>query len=135
MFHPFAAALRALERHYPQIYVSNDKLKIDVDTVAVQRQDFAKCIQTIVPASYRVRAAFDLPLPRHLEPLLVDKFQHVLDFLKQEFPITAVHKREGERGHGNEVSLATGTHTLLQLFRPRLLLASDGQNGSLCLCV
>jgi cytolysin (calcineurin-like family phosphatase) len=131
MYFLFTAALRALERHYPQIYASNDKLKIDINTVSVQRQDFAKCLRSIVPASHRVKATFDIPLPKHMEPLLKDKFEAVLRYLATEFPVTNVHKREGERGHGNEVSLATGAHTLLQLFRPRLLLASDGPNGTL----
>jgi ATPase family AAA domain-containing protein 2 len=51
------ASLRALRRHYPQIYETDDKLLIDPQKVSVTRHDFLAAAVGITPASHRSAAA------------------------------------------------------------------------------
>ena len=51
------ASLKALRRHYPQIYDSEQKLLLDATSVQVERRDFLAAFSAIVPASHRSAAA------------------------------------------------------------------------------
>lgn len=74
------AALAAIQRRYPQIYQSKDKLLIDPSSIHVSARDFMKSIDKIIPSSARSTASNAAPLPTHVEPLLTT----VLDELKQK---------------------------------------------------
>lgn len=49
------AALSALRRRYPQIYESNDKLLIDVNSIEVMKKDFIKAMKSITPTAHRLQ--------------------------------------------------------------------------------
>lgn len=129
------AALTALERRYPSIYKSTKKLNISVEDIQIIRDDFAKCLRKIVPASERVKPAFASSLPQSLYPLLGKYLSKARSILEKEFPIEQVLNPEvSNQAHGiginkvvdaGHVSLRSGSHKLLQSFRPRLLIYSD----------
>jgi hypothetical protein len=119
--------LRALERRYPQIYDSTKKLAIDVDDIKVEKMDFARCIQSMVPSTHRLKPAFILPLPRSLVPLLGGTLEKIMATLKIEFPIAKLQNTPASEQENN--SLTHGTHSLLQCFRPRLLITSELVNN------
>lgn len=124
------AALAALERRYPQIYQSNEKLALDWTTVKVERQDFARCLRRLVPAAYRMQGAVALGLPEHLQPLLGSIVQRVVESVRREIP-AGLESVGGSAVESRDVSLLHGTHVLLQSFRPRLLIHSPlDRNGT-----
>uniref|UniRef100_H3HDS6 Bromo domain-containing protein n=1 Tax=Phytophthora ramorum TaxID=164328 RepID=H3HDS6_PHYRM len=72
------ATLCSLRRVYPQVYVSEDKLLINLDKVVVARGDFAKAAKKITPASHRAVSSFASPLPRAVKGLLQGQLARVL---------------------------------------------------------
>jgi len=64
------AALLALRRRYPQVYESKDKLLLDMSEINVDRRDFDRAIQRLVPASQRSSTASGKPLSVAISPLL-----------------------------------------------------------------
>ena len=64
------AALLALRRRYPQVYESKDKLLLDMSEINVDRRDFDRAIQRLVPASQRSSTASGKPLSVAVSPLL-----------------------------------------------------------------
>ncbi|KAJ6420577.1 hypothetical protein OIU84_028007 [Salix udensis] len=52
------AAIRAFREKYPQVYTSDDKFVIDVDSVKVEKDHFVKAMSTITPAAHRVSSEF-----------------------------------------------------------------------------
>ncbi|KAK9932413.1 hypothetical protein M0R45_019652 [Rubus argutus] len=48
------AAIRAFREKYPQVYTSDDKFVIDVDSVRVEKYHFVEAMSTITPAAHRV---------------------------------------------------------------------------------
>ena len=80
------AALLALRRRYPQIYTSDKKLLLDVDSIEITARDFDKAMQLIVPASQRSAASPARVLPSVVRPLLAPAFHSILDKLKTLFP-------------------------------------------------
>ncbi|XP_062107799.1 ATPase family AAA domain-containing protein At1g05910 isoform X2 [Humulus lupulus] len=47
------AAIRAFREKYPQVYTSDDKFVIDVDSVRVEKYHFVEAMSTITPAAHR----------------------------------------------------------------------------------
>ncbi|EGW31090.1 uncharacterized protein SPAPADRAFT_52267 [Spathaspora passalidarum NRRL Y-27907] len=80
------AALNSIQRKYPQIYSSNDKLKINPSKVTVIAQDFMKAMEKIVPSSARSTSSGSAPLPEHLVPLLEDNFKEITSKLNELLP-------------------------------------------------
>ncbi|KAF2300209.1 hypothetical protein GH714_010699 [Hevea brasiliensis] len=52
------ASIRAFREKYPQVYTSDDKFLIDVDSVKVQKYHFIEAMSTITPAAHRVSSEF-----------------------------------------------------------------------------
>lgn len=78
------AALNSIQRKYPQIYLSSDKLTVDPTKVKVIAKDFMRAIEKIVPSSARSASTGSSPLPERLQPLLqesLDKIIYRLDDL------------------------------------------------------
>ncbi|GLJ11473.1 hypothetical protein SUGI_0168410 [Cryptomeria japonica] len=48
------AAINSFREKYPQIYTSDDKFVIDLDSVKVEKHDFLEAMSTITPATHRV---------------------------------------------------------------------------------
>lgn len=72
------ATLNAIQRHYPQIYGTSDRLELDPASVQVGARDFVLALEStlrltypeLVPSSARAAHAAAAPLPAHLAPLV-----------------------------------------------------------------
>ena len=105
------AALNAVQRRYPQIYKSNEKLQIKPETISIAAKDFMISIKKIVPSSERSATSGAAPLPKSIEPLLRHPLQEIknllADVLPQKKQLTALEEAEfedaeGDRGMGTE---------------------------------
>lgn len=78
------AALNSIQRKYPQIYSSSEKLVVHPKKVHVVAKDFIRAVEKIIPSSARSTSTGSAPLPQRLQPLLqeqLDKITHRLNDL------------------------------------------------------
>ena len=80
------ASLMSIQRKYPQIYQTSDKLQVDPSKVKVVAKDFMKAIDKIVPSSARLTASGSAPLPDNLLPLLEGTFNEIKSKLEVLLP-------------------------------------------------
>ncbi|KAL6451348.1 YTA7 ATPase histone chaperone YTA7 [Candida maltosa Xu316] len=80
------AALNSIQRKYPQIYETNEKLLVHPSKVKVIAKDFMKAIEKIVPSSARSTSSGSAPLPEHLKPLLEKEYDEIVKKLDQLLP-------------------------------------------------
>lgn len=80
------AALNSIQRTYPQIYSSQEKLVVDPNKVVVHLTDFSKAKKKLVPSSQRQGGSEAYPLPRSIEPLLRDQLRGMKLALDTTFP-------------------------------------------------
>jgi len=81
------ACLHALRRRYPQIYHSQDKLLLDVDSITVATVDFQKAMQVIVPTAQRTLTTPASSLSHAIRPLLHNTLNQALELLRRSFPV------------------------------------------------
>ncbi|OBT52553.1 hypothetical protein VE04_08679, partial [Pseudogymnoascus sp. 24MN13] len=81
------AALNAIQRTYPQIYSSNDKLIVDPDKIKITAKDFMLSIKKMVPSAERATSSGAAPLPKAVEPLLRDQLKSIEALLDGLIPI------------------------------------------------
>jgi ATPase family AAA domain-containing protein 2 len=133
------AALNAIQRSYPQIYSSQDKLIVDPAKIEIHATDFMISIKKMIPSSERSAGAGAAPLPRSVEPLLRDQFAAIRVALDNLLPrkkkITALEEAMFEqfedRDHGFGREALHQEFERSRIFRPRFLiygLAGMGQN-------
>lgn len=80
------AALNSIQRKYPQIYRSSDKLQVDPSKVKVIAKDFMRAIDKIVPSSARSTSTGSSPLPERLQPLLQGALDQIVSKLDALLP-------------------------------------------------
>ncbi|KAI3336718.1 AAA-domain-containing protein [Xylariaceae sp. AK1471] len=80
------AALNAIQRTYPQIYFSKEKLVVNPEKVNVQMTDFVIAKKKIVPSSERSSTSGAASLPKYIEPLLRNQFKAITERLDSAFP-------------------------------------------------
>lgn len=80
------AALNSIQRKYPQIYKSNDKLQVVPRKVKVVAKDFMRAIDKIVPSSARSTSSGSAPLPERIQPLLEKLLDNVAAKLNELLP-------------------------------------------------
>lgn len=94
------AALNAVQRRYPQIYTSNEKLQIKPETINVTAKDFMISIKKMVPSSERSASSGAAPLPKHIEPLLRQSLAETENFVAEILPqkkrLTALEEAQFE---------------------------------------
>jgi SpoVK/Ycf46/Vps4 family AAA+-type ATPase len=129
------AALNAIQRTYPQIYSSNDKLKVDADKIKITAKDFMLSVKKMIPSSERSTSSGASPLPKLVAPLLQEQLKILERIVDGLIPIKkkttalqeAMYEQYEDEDHG------FGRETLQQefeksrVFRPRLLIC--GQPG------
>ena len=72
------AALHAVKRQYPEIYLSSEKLLLDPANIHLTRRDFGVALNCIVPAAHRAApTSSGHPLTPLLAPLLTEHVQKV----------------------------------------------------------
>ncbi|KAG8883667.1 hypothetical protein FRB97_006157 [Tulasnella sp. 331] len=121
------AALNAVQRRYPQIYTSSDRLLLKPETIEVQARDFMIAIQKMVPSSARSTASEAKPLPPQLVPLLGEALETVKSALNKAFPQNpkrnaleeALYEEDEETG-GLEREMMLQAMDTLRVHRPRL---------------
>ncbi|KAK6989879.1 ATPase family AAA domain-containing protein 2B-like isoform X1 [Biomphalaria glabrata] len=79
------ATMLALRRRYPQIYMTNDALKIDATSINVSAKDFFDAVGNIIPTSQRSVSAPSRALPSRVQPLLQGQLDAAFNVLKDIF--------------------------------------------------
>ena len=122
------AALNAVQRRYPQIYSSNEKLMIDPKTVEVTPKDFMISVKKMIPSSERSASSGASPLPPAIEPLLrkpLGELKNVIaEVLPQRKKTTALEEAQYEDvadGSGFRKEKMLQAFETTRIFRPRLL--------------
>eukprot|EP00898_Chlorokybus_atmophyticus_P002730 jgi/Chlat1/3458/Chrsp23S03771 len=124
------AAIRALRRVYPQIYDSDDRLLIDVNTIVVQECDFEAAMSAITPAAHRSALVHARPLSLPVAACLASQFNSALQQVIEVFPPAAACLGASQAsvdpvsqaGQGIAFSLPCTKH-------PRLLLCGPADAG------
>ena len=80
------AALNAVQRRYPQIYSSKEKLLIDPKTIHVTPKDFMISIKKMTPSSERSASSGASPLPQSVAPLLNRHFEDIKQRIAEMLP-------------------------------------------------
>ncbi|NXK91701.1 ATD2B protein, partial [Formicarius rufipectus] len=139
------AALLALRRRYPQIYMSSQKLQLDVSSVVLSAQDFYHAMQNIVPASQRAVMSSGHALSPVIRPLLERTFTKLLEVLHKVFPHAEFS--QGDKSEGMRCGSSCKSWFSLEIsqwaffcsqpsayhqptsYRPRLLLSGERGSG------
>ncbi|KAH7916660.1 AAA-domain-containing protein [Hygrophoropsis aurantiaca] len=123
------AALNAIQRRYPQIYQSNDRLLLKPETIGITLRDFMISIKKLVPSSARSSSSAASPLPNQLVPLLGDTVDVVKCAINKVLPVaekrTALEEAQWEDGSEEgalEREMLMQTMETLRVYRPRLVL-------------
>ncbi|GAO48006.1 hypothetical protein G7K_2196-t1 [Saitoella complicata NRRL Y-17804] len=80
------SALIAVQRRFPQIYTSKDKLLLDPAKIEVKPRDFMLAMKKIIPSSERSSSSGAAPLPAHIAPLLEGTLQGINKILEGVLP-------------------------------------------------
>ncbi|XP_076547765.1 ATPase family AAA domain-containing protein 2-like isoform X1 [Osmia lignaria lignaria] len=81
------AVMCCVRRNYPEIYTSKSRYQINDRHLKVEKQDFLKARQNIVPASHRVSIAPIKSLSSKMQPLLQDNLSRILSQLDILCPV------------------------------------------------
>ncbi|KAL2124028.1 hypothetical protein VTJ04DRAFT_393 [Mycothermus thermophilus] len=133
------AALNAIQRTYPQIYNSKEKLVVDPDKITIHATDFMLSIKKMIPSSERSTSSGASPLPRIVEPLLRNQYQAILKVLDDILPRPkkttaleeAMYEPYDDADHGFGREAMHQEFERCRIFRPRLLISGApgmGQN-------
>ncbi|KAH9483269.1 putative AAA domain-containing protein C31G5.19 [Psilocybe cubensis] len=124
------AALNAIQRRYPQVYKSNNRLLLKPETIGVGLRDFMISIKKLVPSSARSSSSAASPLPVQFVPLLDGTLQKVKDVIQRVMPVekklSALEEAEfedegGEEGALEKEMLSQAMQTL-RIYRPRVVI-------------
>ncbi|CAK7568175.1 MAG: TAT-binding protein-like protein 7, AAA ATPase [Sporothrix epigloea] len=131
------AALNAIQRTYPQIYSSPEKLIVDPAKINIHATDFMLSMNRMIPSSERSAAPAWAPLPKAVAPLLDDQLEKIKKLLDDVMPrrkkTTALEEamfepfQDADHGFGRENM--TQEFERSRTFRPRLLLTGTGGMG------
>ncbi|KAK2600254.1 TAT-binding protein-like protein 7, AAA ATPase [Conoideocrella luteorostrata] len=124
------AALNSIQRTYPQIYSSTEKLIVDPDKISVHASDFMISIKKLIPSSERSATSGAKPLPKAVEPLLRSQFGDAKRLLDELLPrkkkTTALEEamyeqyQDADHGFGREAMQQEFERS--RVFRPRFLI-------------
>ncbi|RPB10252.1 AAA-domain-containing protein [Morchella conica CCBAS932] len=131
------AALNAVQRTYPQIYMTPEKLKVDAHSIKVLARDFMVSLKNMVPSSERSSSSGASPLPRHIEPLLSSQLDSIKDALQLILPdrkrlsVFEEALLEDDMGidGGFEREKMMSDFETARVFRPRLLIHGPAGMG------
>ncbi|KAK0210375.1 AAA-domain-containing protein [Desarmillaria ectypa] len=123
------AALNAVQRKYPQIYKSNDRLLLKPETIGVGLRDFMISIKKMIPSSARATSSSATPLPSQFEPLLSETFEKAKAVIERVLPVekklSALEEAEyddDDEAGALERELLSQSMATLRIHRPRMLL-------------
>lgn len=124
------AALNSIQRTYPQIYSSTEKLIVDPNKISVHASDFMISIKKLIPSSERSATSGAKPLPSAVEPLLRAQFADAKrlldDLLPRKKKTTALEEAMFEQyndsDHGFAREAMQQEFERSRVFRPRFLI-------------
>jgi len=102
------AAIRALRRTYPQIYMEDHRLKIDKDKLFVTEQDIIDAMRTIKCSSRRSAPSLGVALPSSLQEPLQKEVVRALERLSVVFAMAGQALERERRVLGVEGGATTG---------------------------
>ncbi|TYH26815.1 hypothetical protein ES288_A02G018900v1 [Gossypium darwinii] len=117
------AAIRAFREKYPQVYTSDDKYLIDVDSVKVEKYHFIEAMSTITPASQRGSIVHSRPLSLVVAPCLQRHLQKAVNHISDIFPPLTVSSEL------TKLSILSYGSAIPLVYRPRLLLCGGYGSG------
>ncbi|TYJ44928.1 hypothetical protein E1A91_A02G019500v1 [Gossypium mustelinum] len=117
------AAIRAFREKYPQVYTSDDKYLIDVDSVKVEKYHFIEAMSTITPASQRGSIVHSRPLSLVVAPCLQRHLQKAMNHISDIFPPLTVSSEL------TKLSILSYGSAIPLVYRPRLLLCGGDGSG------
>ncbi|PQE32724.1 AAA family ATPase protein [Rutstroemia sp. NJR-2017a WRK4] len=131
------AALNSIQRTYPQIYSSNEKLIVDPDKIKVTAKDFMLSVKKMIPSSERSTSSGAAPLPKLVEPLLRDQLKAIEDIVDNLIPIKkkttalqeAMYEQYDDEDHGFGRETMQQEFEKSRVFRPRLLIGGESGMG------
>ncbi|KAF8408546.1 hypothetical protein HHK36_004609 [Tetracentron sinense] len=110
------AAIHAFREKYPQVYTSDDKLLIDVDSVKVEKHNFLEAMSTITPAAHRGSIVYSRPLSLVVAPCLQRHLQKAMDHVFEIFPVLSASSDV------SKLSIFSYGSAVPLVYRPRLLI-------------
>ncbi|KAL9233207.1 hypothetical protein vseg_008232 [Gypsophila vaccaria] len=110
------AAIRAFREKYPQVYTSDDKFLIDVDSVRVEKSHFFDAMSTITPAAHRGSIVHSRPLSVVVAPCLQRHLQKAMACISDIFPVSVMSSES------LKLSILSYGSAIPLVYRPRLLL-------------
>lgn len=124
------AALNSIQRTYPQIYSSQEKLIVNPDNITVHATDFMMSIKKLIPSSERSATSGAKPLPKAIEPLLRNQLAQakralddVLPRKKKTTPLEeAMFEQYDDDDHGFGREALQEEFERSRVFRPRLMI-------------
>ncbi|XP_020089348.1 ATPase family AAA domain-containing protein At1g05910 isoform X2 [Ananas comosus] len=116
------AAIRAFREKYPQVYTSDDKFIIDVDSVKVEKYHFVEAMSTITPAAHRGAVVHSRPLSAIIAPCLQRHLDRLMDRVSDIFPYLSSLEL-------CKFSVSSFGSALPLVYRPRLLICGDESVG------
>lgn len=116
------AAIRAFREKYPQVYTSDDKFVIDVDSVSVEKYHFLEAMSTITPAAHRGSIVHSRPLSTVIAPCLKRHLEKIMEQISDIFPFLS------SIDFGKFSALSYGSSIPL-VYRPRLLICGGESVG------
>ncbi|EJU05964.1 AAA-domain-containing protein [Dacryopinax primogenitus] len=130
------AAMNAIQRTYPQIYKSKERLQVKPDNVIIGARDFTTAMKLIVPSSERSTSSAAVSLPDQLKALLEDAVERTKACLDRALPPTkektTLEEAEWEEEEGGFASaLKLKAMESLRVYRPRIIIHGPpgmGQN-------
>ncbi|WZH44890.1 26S proteasome subunit [Fusarium acuminatum] len=124
------ASLNAIQRTYPQIYASTEKLVVDPEKINVHATDFMLSIKKLIPSSERSATSGAKPLPKSIKPLLQKQLAEAkmaLDgLLPRKKKLTALQEAmyeqfdDEDHGFGREAMQQEFERS--RIFRPRFII-------------
>ncbi|KAL5539523.1 hypothetical protein UlMin_045178 [Ulmus minor] len=117
------AAIRAFREKYPQVYTSDDKFLIDVDSVRVKKYHFVEAMSTITPAAHRGAVVQSRPLSLVVAPCLQRHLRKAMGYISDIFTPLGVSSEL------TKLSLLSYGSAIPLVYRPRLLLCGGEGSG------
>ncbi|XP_014494041.1 ATPase family AAA domain-containing protein At1g05910 isoform X3 [Vigna radiata var. radiata] len=117
------AAIHAFRQKYPQVYTSDDKFVIDVDSVKVEKTHFIEAMSTITPAAHRGAIVHSRPLSLVVQPCLQRHLEKAMSVISDIFPAASIASEL------TKLSMLSYGSAIPLVYRPRLLLCGGEGTG------
>lgn len=119
------AAIRAFREKYPQVYTSDDKFVIDVDSIKVEKYHFLEAMSTITPAAHRGSIVHSRPLSPILSSCLKGHLMKIMGHISDIFPYHSASDT-------SKLAVLSYCSAFPLVYRPRLLLCGNETVGLVC---